>query len=115
VTGPAGDTARPEGTVLSLLVASAHAFCGHYVGSVDDELYNHAAKVYVVRQGIRTTLTLKNEYDGDASSFALLLPVPQVLHEEDVTTVDPEVLDRVDTYTAPRLVEYYCQNDTGYG
>ena len=57
-----------------------------------------------------TTLTLANDAAGDLSDFALLLPVPSTLDIGSITTVDPEILDRLDAYSAPRMVEYSCED-----
>lgn len=95
---------------LLSLTTPAHAFCGTYVGQAGAELYNAASQVAIVRQGTRTTLTLANEYEGDATAFALLVPVPQILGPDDVTTVDPALFTRLDAYSAPRLVTYTCED-----
>src|SRR5262249_11699545 len=39
--------------------------------------------------------------------FAMVVPVPVVLKKEDVKTLPMEVFDRVDSLSAPRLVEYW--------
>ena len=97
---------------LSLLAGadSAHAFCGHYAGQVGADLYNNASQIAVARQDGRTTLTLVNDFEGEASEFAVLVPVPEVLGPEDVAVVDPSVVSRVDAYSAPRLVTYTCDD-----
>ena len=103
--------------LLSGLNAPAEAFCGHYVGGAGAELYNNASQVGIVRQGTRTTLTLVNDFEGDVSSFALLIPVPSVLGADDVRVVEPDVLQKAELYSAPRLVTYSCDDwrggDTG--
>ena len=97
---------------LGLLMAApdAHAFCGAYVGSVDDgPLSNHSSKVILARDGLRTTLTLSNDIQGSASDFALLVPVPS-LEEQDVRVLDPTVVEAVERYASPRLVSYTCED-----
>ncbi len=93
---------------FSMLASPAHAFCGTYVGQAGAELYNNASQVAVARQGSRTTLTLVNDYQGDTSEFALVVPVPEVLGPEDVRVLDQELPARLDAYSAPRLVRYEC-------
>ncbi|MCB9741150.1 MAG: DUF2330 domain-containing protein [Alphaproteobacteria bacterium] len=93
-----------------LLPAPAQAFCGHYVGQAGAELYNGASQLAVTRQEGRTTLTLVNDFQGNLSEFALLVPVPEVLSEDDVNIVDPAIIGRVDAYSAPRLVSYTCED-----
>ena len=99
--------------MLSLLLGQAYAFCGHYVGGVGDELSNNASEVAIVRQGQRTTLTLANDYEGDATEFAVLIPVPEVLQQSDVHVVDQELVPRLASYSAPRLVRYTCDDFSG--
>lgn len=93
---------------MFLLVGAAHAFCGAYVGGEGEELSNYASEVVLARYGTRTTLTLVSDYTGDASNFALLLPLPVVIGPEDVNVVDPALLDWIDAYSVPREVEYTC-------
>ncbi len=85
---------------------AADAFCGFYVGSAGATLYNQASQVAIARVGDRTTITMRNDYKGPPKDFALIVPVPVVLGESDVTTVPGELFDRLDSYSAPRLVEY---------
>ena len=103
--------------LLSFLAPDAHAFCGHYAGQVGAEMYNNASQLAVVRQGTRTTLTLVNDFEGNVSEFALVVPVPEVLDEDDVSVLDNELIGRLDAYSAPRLVTYTCDDfggsDTG--
>jgi hypothetical protein len=68
--------------------------------------------VVVVRQEQRTTLTLANDFEGDLTDFALIVPVPNVLSDGDVSVVNPEVINRIQAYSAPRLVSYSCEDFT---
>jgi hypothetical protein len=88
----------------------AGAFCGTFVGSPGAELVNHTSQVVIARQGDRTTLTLVADYQGALSDFALLIPVPESLEPERVTAVDAGLVDRLDRYSTPRLVEYKCSD-----
>ena len=90
-----------------LLAPAAYAFCGTFV-SGSGELFNEASEIAVVREGTRTTLTMANDFSGDPTEFAMVVPVPQVLSEDDVAVVDPAVFDRLRAYSAPRLVSYTC-------
>lgn len=95
---------------MTLLSPDSHAFCGTYAGQAGAELYNHASQLAVVRQGSRTTLTLVNDVQGNVEDFALVVPVPEVLGADDVTVLDPELIGRLDAYSAPRLVTYTCDD-----
>ncbi len=100
---------------ISLLVAIAllafarptWAFCGFYVAKADTSLYNQASQVAIARDGDRTVLTMANDFQGEVQDFALVVPVPTVITESQVNVADSVVLDRLDAFSAPRLVEYF--------
>jgi len=89
---------------------AASAFCGFYVSGADAALYNNATEVVLMRDGTRTVLAMENNYEGPASDFAMVVPVPVVLQKENVKTLPQAVFDRVDKLAAPRLVEYWEQD-----
>ena len=89
---------------------SASAFCGFYVAKADTELFNQSSKVALVRDGDRTVITMANDYIGDPTEFAMVIPVPTVITKEQVHISDPGLLEHLDAYTAPRLVEYFDDN-----
>ncbi len=89
---------------------SANAFCGFYVAKADTDLFNQSSKVALVRDGDRTVITMANDYIGDPTEFAMVIPVPTVIKKEQVHVSDSSLLDHLDAYTAPRLVEYFDEN-----
>src|SRR5579871_719856 len=88
----------------------AHAFCGFYVSGSGEKLFNEATEVVLMRDGTRTVLSMQNDYKGPLEDFAMVIPVPVVLHEGDVKTLPPDVFARVDSLGSPRLVEYWEQD-----
>ena len=94
-------------SLSAALPSRAEAFCGFYVGGAGQELYNDATMVVLMRHGERTVLSMQNKYEGPPEDFALVIPVPEVLKEEQVKTLEPGVFDKIDTLAAPRLVEYW--------
>lgn len=88
----------------------AEAFCGFYVSGADAKLFNNATQVVLMRDGVRTVLSMQNDYEGPPSAFALVIPVPVVLQEENVKTLPREIFAKVDQLAAPRLVEYWEQD-----
>ncbi len=86
---------------------AARAFCGFYVSGASGDIYNEATKVVLMRVGTRTVLSMQNSYQGPPEDFAMVVPVPVVLHQGDVKTLRHEVFDRIDQLAAPRLVEYW--------
>ncbi len=98
---------------LLLVPTSADAFCGFYINGAGGDMFNNATQVVLMRQGTRTVLSMQNNYQGPPSDFAMVIPVPVVLHEPDVKTLPKEVFGKVDTMGAPRLVEYWEQDPCG--
>src|SRR5688572_13852013 len=100
------------------LTARSDAFCGFYVAGGDAKLYNNATLVVLMREGTRTVLSMQNNYQGPPVDFAMVVPVPVVLQEENVKTLPDEVFTKVDQMGAPRLVEYWevdpCQQEMPY-
>ena len=90
-----------------VFVPAAVAFCGFYVSKADAKLYNRASQVVIARDGNRTILTMANDYQGEVKDFALVVPVPVVLKEDQVRIGDPKIIERLDAFSAPRLVEYF--------
>ena len=90
-----------------LVPRTAEGFCGFYVNGAGSEMFNDATQVVLMRMGTRTVLSMQNNYQGPPEAFALVIPVPTVLQKEDVKTLPKDVLGRVDTMGAPRLVEYW--------
>lgn len=83
------------------------AFCGFYVAKADTKLFNKASQVVLVRQGDRTVLTMANDFKGDPKEFAVVVPVPTVLDKGQIHIGEKALVDHLDAYSAPRLVEYF--------
>ncbi len=95
-------------SLMSLLITTkAWAFCGFYVAKADAKLYNQASQVAIARNGNRTVLTMANDYQGEVKDFAIVVPVPVVLQENQVQISDSKIVERLDAFSAPRLVEYF--------
>ncbi|GJL93186.1 DUF2330 domain-containing protein [Hyphococcus sp.] len=92
------------------VTGGAVAFCGFYVAKADTKLFNKASKVAIMRDGERTVMTMANDYQGDLKEFAIVIPVPVVLQEGQIHVTDNAILDHLDAYTAPRLVEYFDED-----
>ncbi|MFN7955961.1 MAG: DUF2330 domain-containing protein [bacterium] len=86
--------------------APAAAFCGFFVAKADTKLFNKASQVVLVRDGDRTVITMSNDFQGDPKEFAMVVPVPTFIQREQIHVGDRAVLEHLDAYTAPRLVEY---------
>src|SRR5262245_7177360 len=102
------------GVALSSMLAwSAPAvlgFCGFYVAKADTKLFNKASQVVLVRDGDRTVMTMANDFEGDPKEFAVVIPVPTLLARGQIHVGDRALIDHLDAYSAPRLVEYFDEN-----
>lgn len=95
---------------FALSAPAASAFCGFYVAKADTDLFNDASKVVLVRDEERTVITMASDYRGEASEFAMVVPVVDIPLREQINVANPALVDHLDEYTAPRLVEYYDDN-----
>lgn len=89
---------------------NAQAFCGFYVAKADGDLFNEASKVVMSRHEDRTVMTMANDFKGDTKDFAIVIPVPSIVKKSQVNVGDSKIIDHIDAYTAPRLVEYFDEN-----
>ena len=93
--------------VTMIVSGTAQAFCGFYVSRADTSLFNKASQVVLVRDGNRTVITMANDFEGDAADFAVVIPVPTKIERDQINVGDRAVIDHLDAFTAPRLVEYH--------
>lgn len=92
---------------FALGAGEAHSFCGFYVAKADTKLFNQASQVVLVRDADRTVLTMANDFKGDPKEFAVVVPVPTVLQRGQIHVAEKALIDHLDAYSAPRLVEYF--------
>ncbi|MBT8103800.1 MAG: DUF2330 domain-containing protein [Gammaproteobacteria bacterium] len=94
--------------LLTIVVTtSAQAFCGFYVARADTSLFNRASQVVLVRDENRTVITMANDFEGKVADFAVVVPVPTMIEREQINVGDRAVVQHLDAYTSPRLVEYH--------
>lgn len=102
--------AAASGLAVVAMTGGAVAFCGFYVAKADTKLFNKASKVAIMRDGERTVMTISNDYQGALKEFAIVVPVPVVLEEGQINVADYAIIDHLDAYSAPRLVEYFDED-----
>ena len=93
--------------VTVIVTTTAQAFCGFYVARADTSLFNKASQVVLVRDDDRTVITMANDFEGDVKDFAVVIPVPTKIEREQINVGDRAIVEHLDAYTAPRLVEYH--------
>ncbi|MGH9391485.1 MAG: DUF2330 domain-containing protein, partial [Vicinamibacteria bacterium] len=102
------------GAALFLALAFLHprvrAFCGFYVAKADARLFNRASQVVLVRHDDKTVLTMANDFKGDPTEFAVVIPVPTFLERDQIHVAERKLIDHLDAFTAPRLVEYFDED-----
>ena len=89
------------------VTSTAQAFCGFYVSRADTSLFNEASQVVLVRDQDRTVITMANDFQGETKDFAVVIPVPTFIEREQINVGERSLIDHLDAYTAPRLVEYH--------
>jgi hypothetical protein len=94
----------------ALCAEPARAFCGFYVAKADTTIFNNASQVAIARDGDRTVMTMANDFRGDLEEFAVVIPVPTVVKRDEIAVSDKALLDHLDAYSAPRLVEYHDED-----
>lgn len=50
---------------------------------------------------------MSNDFRGDLKEFAIVIPVPTFLTRKQIHVGEKALLDHLDAYSSPRLVEYY--------
>jgi hypothetical protein len=110
-----GITLGAAAVALATSAGAAQAFCGFYINGSDKKMFNDATQVVLMRQGTRTVLSMQNDFRGPLEDFAMVVPVPVVLKETEVKTLNKAVLDRIDSLGSPRLVEYWEQDPCNQG
>ena len=90
-------------------------FCGFYVAKADTKLFNKASQVVIVRDGDRTVMTMANDFEGEPKEFAIVIPVPTVLQKDQIHVGEKALLDHLDAYSSPRLVEYFDEDPCRMG
>ncbi|NIP38020.1 MAG: DUF2330 domain-containing protein [Candidatus Dadabacteria bacterium] len=95
--------------LCGVFTASQHAysFCGFYVAKADTKMYNKASQVVLVRDEDKTVITMANDFKGVPKEFAVVVPVPTFIEREQINIGDQKIIDHLDAYSSPRLVEYF--------
>jgi len=62
-------------------------------------------RAVIIDRGDAETIVLQTAYEGDASDFAWVIPLPVLISAQDaIATADPAVFDALDDMTAPRYL-----------
>jgi hypothetical protein len=92
---------------LAVTAGPAGAFCGFYVAQGDTKMFNHSSKVVLARDGQQTSITMASDYEGKPNEFAVVVPVPTFIEKSQISVVDTKTIDHLDSFTQPRLVQYF--------
>jgi hypothetical protein len=90
-----------------MVAVNVQAFCGFYVAKADSKLFNKVSQVVLARDGQRTVVTMASDFSGSNGDFAVVIPVPTMLQRDQIHVTERKVIEHLDAYSAPRLVEYF--------
>ncbi|ETN97876.1 hypothetical protein RFI_39650, partial [Reticulomyxa filosa] len=68
------------------------------------------SQVVLARNEDKNVITMVNDYEGDFKEFAMVVPVPTVIQKEQVHVTENKIVEHLDAYSSPRLVEYFDAN-----
>ena len=91
---------------LCLISNMAFAFVGVYITKDGSNVTSSHSKVVIARKDQKTILTATSDFNTTATSFALVIPVPSTVKTANIRYVNYETVNKLDTYTSPRLIEY---------
>jgi hypothetical protein len=80
------------------------------VAKGDAKIFNRASQVVLVRDADRTVMTMANDFRGEPRDFAMVIPVPTLITRGQIRVADRALIDHLDAYSAPRLVEYFDED-----
>ncbi len=80
---------------------------GFYAGKGAEKRLVRSSHIVVARKGDASVVTVKPDYEGPLTPFAMVLAVPGDVTLERVSTLKREFVDRLDEMTAPRFHEFW--------
>ncbi len=103
--------------VIALLVTltpDAHACGGMYVpptSQTGEALYSQSSHVVIARSSDgEHHVTIAADVIGDVDDFAFVLPVPELLEEDDLGVADDGLVASIAVYDGPRSVAMTCSD-----
>lgn len=85
-------------------------FAASFVFKGGGPLLNRSSQVIIARDGNRSVFTMMNDYQDNVKDFAWIVSVPMVPRRQDIRIGNPSIINKLDAYSAPRLVEYFGEN-----
>ena len=64
----------------------------------------------LVRHDDKTVITMANDFQGDPTEFAVVIPCRPSSSAGQIHVTNKALIDHLDAFTAPRLVEYFDQD-----
>ncbi len=85
---------------------AAWAFCGFFAAKTNSSLGNSASRVVIAHNGNHSVFTMQNNFQGDVGEFVRIVPIPVLPTRQQVRIGDNAIIDRLDSFTSPRLAQY---------
>lgn len=101
---------RPRAIVVSLMIAISVPVSadGGYFPVPSGAAETVDQRAVIIDHGDAETIVLQTAYDGDASGFAWVIPVPtQIAGAGAIGTADPEIFTWLNDLTAPRYWKWH--------
>jgi hypothetical protein len=92
--------------IILINTIPAYSFVGVFLSDNGSKITTHNSRVVVARQGQKTILTFTSDFQTHVKNFILLVPVPSNIKNTQIHTVDYTLINNLETYTSPRLIEY---------
>ncbi len=101
--------------VLLLMSVGSVRGDGGFFGELAESAVTVDQRGIVVFDGARETLIIQTAYDGDATDFAWVIPVPTLVGAGDIGTVEPNIFEDLYYLTEPSAYVYAGRAITGCG
>ncbi len=78
---------------------------GGFIPVVEGVANTADQRAIIIDRGGAETIVLQTAYEGDASDFAWVIPLPELISAQDaISTADPTVFEALDEMTGPRYL-----------
>lgn len=91
---------------IAIICVSAHASPGLFLAKDGSKVTSQNSKVIMSRKGEGASFTFTSDFESSSDEVVLIVPVPEMIKPSQVTMVSMDLINAIDQYTSPRLIEY---------
>lgn len=92
--------------IMGFYLNPAYSFVGVFISKDGSKIISQGSKVVIAKKDQKIIYTFTSDLDTKAKQFILLVPVPADIKNPHVRTIDYKLINKLDLYTSPRLIEY---------